>query len=454
MLVISFLGWSRFAGVRLQDAIDEITATGEPLFPSDFNSPPIPEQDNAAVLYEKAARLITEGGVHESPVLKKCRELSIEDDGFVSTCGALVASQQAPLSLVREARKRPNVSWSIKFQSPLLDYALPKLSGSRAAAKLLAIKMRLEHLNQDDKEVVENINDMLALSAALDQHPTTISHLVAVSIEALVLDAIESMGSDLVIRSVDDSDIDQAANRETVERIIDHLLDDVGLRAGLKRAFQNERAIQLDVVLGLSGGSAATKGSGAFGNKYSRGWTAIPLVPLFKQDGVALLEHMGYLLKAIESQTRVDYKNYLKTIPTPPWERATTRWQQIKHIASQTIYPSLDRAVELQYRVLALRRMGATALAIRLYELDHGHRPATLEALVPDYLPAVPVDAMSDGRVIGYLPDAEFPRLYSVGSNGLDDGGEFAFGRYGKIDKDALDVPFFLDGPPPLPKIP
>ncbi|MCH7565360.1 MAG: hypothetical protein IH968_16225 [Gemmatimonadetes bacterium] len=91
--------------------------------------------------------------------------------------------------------------------------------------------------------------------------------------------------------------------------------------------------------------------------------------------------------------------------------------------------------------------IAAIALAMRLYELDHGRRPRQLSELVPDYLPAVPLDPMaSDGRVIVYLLEPEPPILYSVGENGVDDGGTFEFDSIGRIDLSKADLPFFLDG--------
>jgi hypothetical protein len=96
--------------------------------------------------------------------------------------------------------------------------------------------------------------------------------------------------------------------------------------------------------------------------------------------------------------------------------------------------------------------MAATALAIRLFELDHGHRPLTLDELVPDYLSEVPADPMSSNGVIQYLPNAEHPRLYSIGPDGIDDGGEYVYKSEGRINYDMADIPFFLNGQPPAPK--
>ena len=94
-----------------------------------------------------------------------------------------------------------------------------------------------------------------------------------------------------------------------------------------------------------------------------------------------------------------------------------------------------------QFRNLAWRRMAATALAIRLYQLDHGQRPADLAQLVPEYLPAVPLDPFNPtGGPLRYRPAATPPILYSVHEDGVDDGGEYDTRRWGP------DLDFFLDG--------
>jgi len=60
-------------------------------------------------------------------------------------------------------------------------------------------------------------------------------------------------------------------------------------------------------------------------------------------------------------------------------------------------------------------------LALRAYELAHGHLPADLPALVPEFLDKVPVDDY-DGKPMRY--SAEKKIVYSVGLNLKDDGGD------------------------------
>ncbi len=121
------------------------------------------------------------------------------------------------------------------------------------------------------------------------------------------------------------------------------------------------------------------------------------------------------------------------------------------HFLKEIIKPSVMESLTLHFRLIAMRRMAATALAMRMYELDHGRRPETLDQLVPDYLPDVPDDPFSETpRPIGYRPDANPPVLYSMGEDGEDDRGAFVLNKEGGVDWwESPDIVFFLNGDRP-----
>jgi hypothetical protein len=70
------------------------------------------------------------------------------------------------------------------------------------------------------------------------------------------------------------------------------------------------------------------------------------------------------------------------------------------------------------------RSLALSAIGLKRYSLRYGKLPENLTVLVPEFLPAVPVDFM-DGKPIKYRlnPDGSFT-LYSVGEDGNDDGGD------------------------------
>ena len=68
-------------------------------------------------------------------------------------------------------------------------------------------------------------------------------------------------------------------------------------------------------------------------------------------------------------------------------------------------------------------RLTLLQLALRRYELAHGGLPERLEDLVPQFLPAVPLDPFdhADGSIRWIREKA---LIYSVGLNYKDDGGD------------------------------
>jgi hypothetical protein len=63
-----------------------------------------------------------------------------------------------------------------------------------------------------------------------------------------------------------------------------------------------------------------------------------------------------------------------------------------------------------------------TAFALAWYQRDHGYYPKHLSDLAPKYLPQAPLDIFTD-KPLYYLPSDKGYFFYSVGINGIDDGG-------------------------------
>jgi len=88
----------------------------------------------------------------------------------------------------------------------------------------------------------------------------------------------------------------------------------------------------------------------------------------------------------------------------------------------------LEAVVFRSVRPLAVNRAIRIAVAVERYRRDHDERlPNDLQALVPTYLPAVPVDPFT-GTDMRFAKDAGGYIAYSVGSNRRDDGGDVTVG--------------------------
>lgn len=81
------------------------------------------------------------------------------------------------------------------------------------------------------------------------------------------------------------------------------------------------------------------------------------------------------------------------------------------------------RIDEINLRILSGLQCAETALAVERYRLKYRSLPPSLEAMVPEFMDAVPIDPF-DGRPIRYLlREGGGYTLYSIGEDGVDNGG-------------------------------
>lgn len=113
-----------------------------------------------------------------------------------------------------------------------------------------------------------------------------------------------------------------------------------------------------------------------------------------------------------------------------PFEQVHARLAEIRSSKSLSIRylpvalmgPEIYRAAQFAEHTLGRRDGTCVGIALELYRRRNGGYPASLDALVPTYLPAVPVDRIAGGPVRYKIKNGK-PAVYSVGIDGVDDGG-------------------------------
>ncbi len=235
--------------------------------------------------------------------------------------------------------------------------------------------------------------------------------------------------------------------------LIRTLLDEQHLMEHGRLCIYGERTMELDSVLWTVGArfrlgpSAPAPPAGRAASGFSPAFVAL-YGPSFPLDALRM---MRSTTRAADAFAARDYPAARALMPAE-LTRAYAP-QVLARFLSWILLPSLDRSLTIEFRARAMRRLAATALAMRMYEVDHGRLPATLAELVPDYLPVVPEDPFdAQHGPLRYRAAAPGPLLYSVGNNGTDDAGSFTVKSSGAIDMDALDIPFFLSGDHPRPR--
>lgn len=108
---------------------------------------------------------------------------------------------------------------------------------------------------------------------------------------------------------------------------------------------------------------------------------------------------------------------------SPPGIRMRLLSDAIANLVLAVTLPSIERVDRSREAAAMWRCLSEIAFALTVYNAEKGGYPATLDQLVPDYLPQLPIDAFS-GKPLIYKPSGEGYLLYSVGSNGQDNGGQ------------------------------
>jgi len=192
--------------------------------------------------------------------------------------------------------------------------------------------------------------------------------------------------------------------------------------AGLANAYRAEHAMSADLVDQLHSGEMTPCGLGAghVSSPLERFLWRIVQPPVFKPNRTKRLfaQSLGPM---IETAGR-PYED------VPRYDCDALRGDVVGHILSANavgrllvylLLPALDSvsksrcADDLEHAVARLR------LAARAYELEKGGPPPSLEALVPDYLDAVPADPF-DGKPLRYDPARRL--VWSVGKDLVDEG--------------------------------
>jgi hypothetical protein len=204
-----------------------------------------------------------------------------------------------------------------------------------------------------------------------------------------------------------------------VKAVIVDLLNDAAARDGMVRGFWSDRMIMLDTEPLLL-------------NQFPDAVRPL-LKPAFDLDTARLVARGGRMAQAAAAP---DWPAAAVLIPPPAdGDRPNvSRLEALAHVPSRTLAISGRYTLLAHFRRLGDRRMAAVALAVRLYRVDHdGAWPASLDDLVPGCLPAVPADPFAaGGRPLRYKVDAPTadgrgtePAVYSVGEDGVDDGGSW-----------------------------
>jgi hypothetical protein len=399
-LTLCWLGWAHVARERLRREIDAISQAGEPVYPTDLDLSPIPDAVNAAYYYKAAFATVSVTAICPAASNLTYPNYPPYPPIWHQMANQAVAANSQALALARQARNFDRVDWGIRFGSPFsIRPVLPNLNSDRNLANLLGDAALQAHFRGDDAEAFQRIFDVLHLADAVQQHGFLVGRLVGIGIEALAAERLQVIALDLHVKGQSRSAT--AVSRDDVLKLIDLLLDDSRENRQIHEMMLEERVVSLDESRIIEAQSTVLR----------------PMVQLATAD---FLQKVLVIFRAEAApnwaQSQANYSalgpgliNFNTSSPNPP------RFSRFPGF----FFSPMPRYFLTECRVTNERRTAAISLAANLYRLDHGYWPANLQALVGEYLPAVPDDPFCAGHqptgyVIITLPSGiERPMLYS-----------------------------------------
>lgn len=410
-------GWNAIATARLEARLQAIRDAGDPVTMADLakRHPDPPPGKNAAPVFQAAFERMEareqENAAQEErlPLVGQAQLPGLDEPLPPPMRGAIQAylkGNHEVLALLHQAAALAECKFDLDFaQGP--GMLMPHLSKLRGAARLLALEaIERTEAGQAD-EAAASLTACLRMGEAVRQEPVLISTLVRIACDAIAVAAAERWASGA------------RPSPEALARV-EAAFAAAGDRSIIEHAMVGERCFGIDIyqtyVLKPGGARLAAE----LGVEMPLGaqvlWNAIPAA-YFKSDMAHYLDIMS------------DYVAASRMAP-PEWARAAARAgrnleERIPryYVVARLILPALQRVFQTGQEHLARCDSARTALAALRYRARQRRLPETLEALVPDYLAAVPADPF-DGKPLRYRTDGAGLAVYAVGPDGKDDGGD------------------------------
>jgi hypothetical protein len=402
--------WGHWSEKALDRQIRAYAALGEPIYVSELDDKPLPDEQNAALPLRQATERLKFSPL-DRVNLDAARlrlPLTPAQGRLISN---LVQSNSASLRALDDGASRPCASWNERLRSPVRAMPGESFDAYLDLAHLLRAAILQAHQDGDEAEAIDRLEQMLAVSRIIDSQGSAPAHLTAISIAALAARTAGEIAPELRVR---------APAAIAVRRLIEQFLDQEPLRQGQLRALLASRVMLWDTAKSVAGGRAdliphpqnqpAIRGGriGCYGAK-----------PVLMEDALWMIRYATATIAAARSAG--DWPAFVAAAPADPFELLRAR----THFLARAILPDYKLLILDHYRALTECRLAAVALAAGQYRSDHpGATLWSLQDLVPGYLPYVPFDPMAAGnKPLRLIISPDRVAIYSVGDDGVDDGG-------------------------------
>ena len=308
----------------------------------------------------------------------------------------VVTNNEAALKGYDEALKAP------EFQAPEYQFTddAEYLSEWKSLASIAAIRAQQDYRAGKEPEAFAQALDVVRMGNRMQNAGGPILHyFVGEAVRALGMNAIRGWVTDTRLTS------------EQLKQIATDLRPLCDNAAALTNSLKAEYQVMKEALVDMRAGQGAASGQ------------AVPLatvriLPVYNERKT-LAKFAGYIRTL---QAGINLPASQIDLSTYQYPNAPIKLLLGGNLVGDVMFYMAAPALSSDKRCAAKVREEVTLclLAIKAFQLKHGRLPETLGAMVPEFLPAVPVDAY-DGEPLRYRPAERL--LYSVGGDFKDDGG-------------------------------
>jgi hypothetical protein len=456
--------WLATSSVHSKSAVerykDQLRAAGEKLDAKELIPPHIDPEKNGVEYFNQAFRLMPSltGMLSSNPptgvkmvapgkAMVQWQQTEIVSDDKMPATNSWADLEQelqlrsSALEFIRQAVERPQLNFELDYQQGAY-MLLPHLSKMKQAALLFSPAVVADLHRGDPASAVANLHTLLAVVDVWKDEPLLISQLVRIAMIQIAANAQWELlqGTNITDQQLASLQRDWT-NAQFIEPIETALL--------MERVWGSMTITQLRSSNSPSGTYSSVWGSGS-GSGNSDTWLddlknlgesvkrkasdSIWRASWSYDDELKVLQGDQVLVEAArEIQTNGYFKDALaardRKLAALGLDRTNHNWlrnkmdDELALLGPDTVN-SLRRSLDRVLICEAARNVVTAAIVLKRYQLRHGTLPQDLNALVPEFLPAVPRDPV-DGKRLRYQlnSDGTF-LLYSIGADGVDDGGD------------------------------
>ena len=294
--------------------------------------------------------------------------------------------------------------WYVHYEDGLLTES-EHYDAIRFCVKLLAAKCEIAIAEGRSKETIAYLERIKLLADSLKNEPQSLPALYRIAIRALI--------NGLIGRGLNNQIFDAAQ----IARLRELLTEEETLRDKLLCIAKGERALTLISMNDIPNVMYLVQGQ-----RQQQSSTIMIFDALWKITGIRDLDY---------SKSLAFYDEYSNLIERDAWDEIET-WEDnfnnqlsVLHFFTRIIKPMLGALTTAFMQDDCMNQMTDTALAIEQFRLAKGSYPADLNQLVTaGYLKEIPQDLLNEGKSIGYRVGKNGAVVYSVGLDGIDDGGK------------------------------